>query len=122
MRFQRTVLFAAVAGGLATLGACTSWHVAQLPPAQFVEAHHDRVLVELRDGSVHELAAPKVEGDSLTGVVAGSAAAGTPLVREAYALPDVASVASPDRDAAKTVGAVVGPPALALLGLFLMSE
>jgi hypothetical protein len=80
------------------------------------------VLLQLRDGTVTELAEPKIVGDSITGVIAGSAEPGTPLVRQAFALPDVASVAYPERDMGKTLGLVLGPPALVLLGLYMMSE
>jgi hypothetical protein len=122
MRLLQSALPALAALSLSSLAGCSTWRVAQVSPAQAIAAHPDRVLLEMRDGSVHQLAAPKVEGDSLTGVVAGSAPAGAPLVREAYALTDVARIAAPDRDAARTVGAVVGPPALVLVGLLLVGD
>jgi hypothetical protein len=122
MLLQRLTLPGAAVGALIVLTACTSWQVAPVPPAQFLAEHHERALVELRDGSVHELAEPAVVGDSLTGLIEGSAEPGQPLARATYALPDVARVASPTRDAAKTAGIVVGPPAFVLLGLFVMSE
>lgn len=50
------------------LPACATWSAVQGPPGDYVARESpDRVQVERTDGTVVELAAPEVRGDSLAG-------------------------------------------------------
>jgi hypothetical protein len=108
---------------LAILGGCATWQVSSASPQETIErVHPDRVLVETRTGGSQIISAPKIEADSLAGVIPGSAPGGTALARRAIALADISAVAYPKRDMGRTIGFIVAGPALALVGLYLMGN
>jgi hypothetical protein len=89
-------------------GACTSWHVETLPPAQLVaEQEPDQVRVRLVDRQRFVLRMPAVLGDSLVGTQDG----GTRSV----ALAEVNEIAVRRGNTLKSIGLVVGVVAGALL-------
>jgi hypothetical protein len=68
------MLRAIVAGLLiCTVNACTSWNPVLVEPATYIGMHHpEEVRVQLRDGSTFLLGRPRVIGDTLRGIDAGS--------------------------------------------------
>jgi hypothetical protein len=68
-RFSKTI---AVLLALTTLAACQKWTTVESPIASTVEKNEPgRVRVTTMDGRVMELDSPTVQGDSLTGPIAG---------------------------------------------------
>jgi hypothetical protein len=68
-RFSKTI---AVLLALTTLAACQKWTTVESPIASTVEKNEPgRVRVTTMDGRVMELDSPTVQGDSLTGSIAG---------------------------------------------------
>ncbi|HSE28870.1 MAG TPA: hypothetical protein VLA95_11635 [Gemmatimonadales bacterium] len=80
-------------------GACTSWHVETMPPAELVaERKPEQVRVRLVDRSRLVLFTPAVLGDSLVGTVDGG--------RRTVALAEVNEIAVRRGNALGTVGFV----------------
>ena len=94
-------------------GACTSWHVETLPPAQLVaEKEPDQVRVRLVDRQRFVLRMPAVLGDSLVGRQDG----GTRSV----ALAEINEIAVRRTSALKSVGFTLGLVAAALATLIVL--
>ncbi len=101
MRFPKGAL------GLVLTGfACTS--VRQVQPAEFIPQHHPQsVLVTTTDSDVTNVVAPRMDGDTLRGTVAG--------LQERVAIPlkDIVSVRAKTPDGMKTAILVTGSAILA---------
>jgi len=99
-----------VSGVLAlALPACTSWQVGTPTPADYVSTKHpDLVRVTRTDGSRFDLRSPKVEGDSLVGLVGGGFAPGDSTRYSSVLLSDVQSVESQHAETGATLALIGG--------------
>jgi hypothetical protein len=81
-------------------GACTSWHVETMPPAELVaERKPEQVRIRLVDRQRFVLRMPTIRGDSLVGGQDGGA--------RSVAFAEIDEIAVRRVDALKTTGAVV---------------
>ena len=104
-----------------TLFGCSKWQVEQGSPATLLGYDPPGAIrIERRDGSVVELIQAKVQSDTLTGLVPGSAAPGTPFRRVSIPLTDVQRLASRRSDTRRTIAAALTAPLVYFAGGFLM--
>ncbi len=105
-----------VAVGLA-LSACTSWYVQPTPAPEDV-GEVSELRVTRRDGVVFTLQQPAAEGDSaLSGNLAGTAGAGSPLKRVVILRTDIDHVAVKRTDYGRIGAAVLVPAGLVAGGV-----
>jgi len=114
------------------ISGCSTWQVTKVPASALTPAHKlpNRIRLELRDGKVLYLDEPRVDGDSLRGVLVpqpvehkpafGSKAyiAGRPT--RAVALGDIATIESNRFSAPVTLVTVIGGAGL-IFALFVVS-
>ena len=94
-------------------GACTSWHVETMPPAELVaERKPDRVRVRLVDRSRIVLFTPAVLGDSLVGTLDGG--------RRTVSLAEVNEIAVRRGNTLGTIGFVGALVAASLATVFVL--
>jgi hypothetical protein len=104
-----------------TLFGCSKWQVEQGSPATLLGYDPPGAIrVERHDGSVVELIQAKVESDTLSGLVPGSAPPGMPFRRVSIPLSDVQRLASRRSDTRRTIGAFLTGPLVYIAGGFLM--
>jgi hypothetical protein len=98
---------------LLVTGACTSWHVETMPPAELVaERKPEQVRVRLIDRSRFVLYTPAVLGDSLVGTVDGG--------RRTVSLAEVNEIAVRRGNTLGTVGFVSALVAASLATVFIL--
>ena len=120
IRFRRVPAAAAM---LVAANACSQWQIEPRPAQAIVaDGAPARLRVELRDGSVVDLSAPTVVGDTLYGLIPGSQPAGRPLDRRAVPLADVERVALQRKQMLLTTGSIILLPLAYLAGGYLMAQ
>jgi hypothetical protein len=103
------------------LGGCSRWQVEETSPATVLGFKPPGAIrVEREDGSVVELVQARIEGDTLTGLVPGSAKPGEPFRRVSIPLDGIQRLASRRSDTRRTIGAALTAPLIYFAGGFLM--
>jgi hypothetical protein len=99
---------------------CTRWQVENTSPVNVLQSKPKAVRVERMDGTVVELVRPETAGDTLTGLVPGSAPPGTPLQRVAIPFDEISRLASRRADMRRTVAGALAAPLAYFAGGFMM--
>jgi outer membrane lipoprotein SlyB len=103
------------------LSGCSKWQLESPSPASLTSSTRDRTIrVERQDGTVVELVQVKVEEDTLTGLIPGSALPGAPLRRVTVPMMDVRRVATKRGDIKRILGAMAAVPLAYFGGSYLM--
>jgi hypothetical protein len=102
--------------------ACTSWQVQTVTPRELIEQQHPKaVQIRVRGGPKYVLRTPRIEGDSIVGLVPRTYQVPEGLERT-VAIQTVDRIAVRKVDGLKVLWWVIGFPFVALIGAFGLSD